>query len=169
MRNIVLTGFMGTGKTEVGRELSNLLGWKLIDVDEEIVRAEGMTINEIFSRFGETRFRDIETEAIRRICAGRSVIISTGGGAVLRQENMDMLREGGVIVNLSATAGTILRRTSGTSERPLLRVENPLEKIRELLELRRPFYEKADITIDTESWTPREIAEEILGRMGWEK
>ncbi|HTR44193.1 MAG TPA: shikimate kinase [Thermodesulfovibrionales bacterium] len=169
MKNIVLTGFMGTGKTEVGRELSSLLGWRLVDVDEEIVKAEGMSINEIFSRFGEPRFREIETEAIRRICASRSVIISTGGGAVLRQENMDMLREGGVIVNLSATAGTILRRTSGTAERPLLRVENPLEKIRELLELRRPFYEKADITIDTESWTPREIAEEILGRMGWKK
>jgi shikimate kinase len=169
MKNIVLTGFMGTGKTEVGRELSNLLGWRLIDVDEEIVKAEGMNINEIFSRFGEARFRDIETEAIRRVCAGRNVIISTGGGAVLRQENMDMLREGGVIVNLAATADTIFRRTSGTSDRPLLRVENPLEKIRELLELRRPFYEKADITIVTESGTPREIAQEILARTGWKK
>jgi shikimate kinase len=97
------------------------------------------------------------------------VIIATGGGAVLRQENMDMLREGGVIVNLAATADTILRRTSGNSDRPLLRVENPLEKIRELLELRRPFYEKADITIVTESGTPREIAQEILVRTGWKK
>ena len=169
MKNIVLTGFMGTGKSEVGRELSNLLGWRLVDVDEEIVKAEGLSINEIFNRFGEPRFRDIETGTIRRICTGRNVIISTGGGAVLRQENMDMLREGGVIINLSATADTILRRTSGTGERPLLRVENPLEKIRELLELRRPFYEKADIMIDAESGTPREIAREILERMGWKK
>ncbi len=169
MKNIVLTGFMGTGKTEVGRELARVLGWRLIDVDGEIVRSRNMSINEIFGKFGEPEFRDIETETIKEISKKKNVIISTGGGAVLRQENMDILRENGVIVCLSATPETILGRTSSNDERPLLRVNNPLEKIGELLEFRRPFYEKADIIIDTEEKTPLQVAEEILERTGWKR
>ncbi len=160
---------MGTGKTEVGRELARVLGWRLIDVDGEIVRSRNMSINEIFGKFGEPEFRDIETETIKEISKKKNVIISTGGGAVLRQENMDILRENGVIVCLSATPETILGRTSSNDERPLLRVNNPLEKIGELLEFRRPFYEKADIIIDTEEKTPLQVAEEILERTGWKR
>lgn len=166
MKNIVLTGFMGTGKTVVGRELSHILGWKIIDVDDEIVKAQAMTINKIFSKFGEPRFRDIETEMIRKVAGNRNVIISTGGGAVLRQENMDILRENGVIVCLWAGPEAILRRTGSSDERPLLQVEDPLKKIKELLEYRRPFYEKADIVIDTGEKTPFHIAKEILEMMG---
>ncbi|HXX57534.1 MAG TPA: shikimate kinase [Thermodesulfovibrionales bacterium] len=169
MKNIVLTGFMGTGKTEVGRELSHILGWRLIDLDDEIVKAKGMSINQIFSAFGEPAFRDIETEMIREISMKKSIIVSTGGGAVLRKENIDMLREQGVIVNLSATPETVVKRTSGNDERPLLRVEDPLGRIRELLEFRRPFYENADVLIDTESKTPLRVAEEILERIGWKR
>lgn len=169
MKNIVLTGFMGTGKTEVGRELARLLGWRFIDADEEIVKARGMSISEIFSSLGEPAFRDIETAVIREISRQRNVVISTGGGAVLRHENMESLRGNGIIVNLTATAETILRRTSGNNERPLLRVEDPLGKIKELLGQRRPYYEQADIVVDTEDAAPREIAEEILGRVGWKK
>lgn len=168
MKNIVLTGFMGTGKTEVGRELSTILGWKLIDVDDEIVKSKGMSINDIFSRFGEPAFRDIETEMIKKTASNKNIIISTGGGAVLRQENMDILREKGVIVCLTATPETILKRTNNNDERPLLKVEDPLRKIKELLDFRRPFYEKADIMIDTENRTPRRIAEEILERIKWQ-
>lgn len=169
MKNIVLTGFMGTGKTEVGRELSRILGWKLIDVDDEIVKNQNISINEIFGRFGEPAFRDIETEMIGKVSRNRNVIISTGGGAVLKQQNMDILRENGVIICLSATPETIFERTSTNSERPLLKVEDPLGRIRELMEFRRPFYEKADIMIDTEQKTPLSIAEEILERMGWKR
>ncbi len=169
MKNIVLTGFMGAGKTAVGRELSHLLGWKIVDVDDEIVKAQKMTINEIFGKFGEKVFRDIETEMIRKVAENRNVIISTGGGAVLRQENMDILREEGIIVCLWASPETILRRTSRDNERPLLQVDDPFGKIRELLEQRRPFYEKADIMIDTEKKTPLNIAEEILERTGCKK
>lgn len=160
---------MGAGKTAVGRELSHLLGWKLIDVDDEIVKVQKMSINEIFSERGEPAFRDLESEMIRGISLRKHVIISTGGGAVLRKENMDALRQNGVIVNLSAAADTILERTSVNTERPLLRVENPLRKIKELLEVRRPFYENADVVIDTESKTPRQIAEEILTRAEWKR
>lgn len=168
MKNIVLAGFMGTGKTEVGKELSNILGWKLIDVDDEIVKAKRITINDIFSQLGEPAFRDIETEMIRKISGNKNVIISTGGGAVLRQENMDILREKGVIVCLTATPETILKRTNNNDERPLLKVEDPLRKIKELLDFRKPFYKKADIMIDTENRTPRRIAEEILERIKWQ-
>jgi shikimate kinase len=169
MKNIVLTGFMGAGKTEVGRELARILGWKVIDVDDEIVRAEGVSINEIFSSRGEPAFRDIETGMIRKVSANRNVIISTGGGAVLRQENMDILREHGVIVCLWASPETVFRRTKGNNERPLLKVADPLAKITELLEFRRPFYEKADIVIETDDKTPYFIAKEILEKTGCRK
>lgn len=169
MKNIVLTGFMGTGKTEVGRELARILGWRVIDVDDEIVKVQNMSINEIFGRLGEPAFRQMETDMIRKVSRSRNVIISTGGGAVMRQENMDILREEGVIISLDAKPETIFRRTSSNSERPLLQVEDPLRKIRELLELRRPFYQKADITIDTEEKTPLLIAEEVLEKMGWKR
>jgi len=165
MKNIVLTGFMGTGKTAVGRELSRLLSMKLVDVDTEIEKSRQMTINEIFKQFGELRFREIETEMIRKLSERKDVIISTGGGAVLRQENVDVLREQGIIVCLMATPETILKRTSHSSHRPLLQVEDPFGKIKELLDFRRPFYEKADIMIDTDGKTPREIAEEIIDKM----
>jgi shikimate kinase len=165
MKNIVLTGFMGTGKTAVGRELSRLLNMKLIDVDTEIEKSRQMTINEIFKQFGELRFREIETEMIRKLSERKDVIISTGGGAVLRQENVDVLREHGIIVCLMATPETILKRTSHSSHRPLLEVEDPFGKIKELLDFRRPFYEKADIMIDTDGRTPRQIAEEIIDKM----
>lgn len=159
---------MGTGKTEVGRELSNILGWKTLDIDAEIIRKKGMTIPEIFSTEGEQTFRDIETDTIRESSQLRNVIISTGGGAVLRQENVDYLRQNGIIVCLLATPEEIFARTRSTNERPLLQVEDPLSRIRELLEVRRPFYEKADILVDTEKKTPRRIAEEIMEQIKWQ-
>ncbi len=165
MKNIVLTGFMGTGKSEVSRELSRILGWNAIDIDTEIEKFQKMTITEIFKRFGEPGFRDIETEVIKMFSKNKNVIISTGGGAVLRQENMDALRGNGVIVCLTAKPETILQRTSNDDDRPLLQVEDPLRKIKELLEFRRPYYEKADIMIDTDGKTPLEVAEEIIERV----
>lgn len=156
---------MGTGKTAVGRELSRLLNMKLIDIDTEIEKSQKMTINEIFRQFGEPRFREIETEMIKKLSEDKNTIISAGGGAVLRQENMDALGKNGVIVCLMATPETILKRTSHNSDRPLLQVENPLGRIRELLDFRKPFYEKADIMIDTEGKTPLQIAEEIIKKV----
>jgi len=156
---------MGTGKTEVGKELSRLLDMKLIDVDTEIEKSLKLTINDIFKKFGEPRFREIETEMIKNLSEKKNIIISTGGGAVLKQENTDVLRKNGVIVCLTASPETILRRTSRNSDRPLLQVEDPLKKIKELLNFRTPFYEKADIMIDTEGKTPLQIAEEIIERI----
>jgi shikimate kinase len=165
MKNVVLTGFMGTGKTKVGRELARLLDMKLVDVDAEIERSQKMTIKEIFRLFGEPGFREIETEIIKKISENMNIIISTGGGAVLKQENMDIFRKNAIIICFTAAPETILKRTSNNTERPLLQVENPLEKIKELLDFRKPFYEKADVMIDTEGKTPLQIAEEIIEKV----
>jgi shikimate kinase len=165
MKNIILTGFMGTGKTAVGRRLAMLLNMELIDVDTEIEKSQQMTINEIFRQFGEPRFREIETEMIQKLSERKDVIISTGGGAVLKQKNMDALRKQGIIICLMASPQTILKRTSHNSNRPLLKVEDPFEKIKELLNFRKPFYEKADILVDTEDKTPLQIAEEIIDKI----
>ncbi len=162
MKNIVLTGFMGTGKTEVGKILSLKLGYALVDADTEIEKEQKMTITEIFKQYGELKFRDIEADVIRRLSMMENTIISTGGGVVMRQESMDNLRKNGVIVCLAASPETILRRTGNNNDRPLLQVENPLQKIKELLEFRKPYYEKADIMIDTENKSPIEVAEEII-------
>ncbi len=152
---------MGTGKTAVGRELSRMLQMRLVDVDAEIEKDRQMSINEIFSGFGEQRFREIETAMIRRLAGQRNLVISTGGGAVLREENMEALRENGMIFCLTADPETILSRTSGNDDRPLLKVEDPMARIRELLAFRMPFYEKAGVMIHTDGKTPLQVAEEI--------
>lgn len=156
---------MGTGKSEVSKELSRILGWKVIDIDTEIEKSRKITITEIFKQFGEPGFRDIETEAIKKFSGNKNVIISTGGGAVLRQENMSALRENGVLVCLTAGPETILQRTGTNNDRPLLQVDDPLKKIKELLAFRKPYYEKADIVINTEGKTPFQIAEEIIEKV----
>lgn len=169
MKNIVLTGFMGTGKTEVGRILSLKLGYSLVDADTEIEKEQGITITEIFKQYGEIKFREIESDVIKRLSELENTVISTGGGAVLRQENMDNLRKNGIVICLTASPETILKRTSNNNDRPLLQVENPLQKIKELLEFRRPYYEKADIMIDTEGKSPLQVAEEIIEKTGIKK
>ncbi|MBF0318116.1 MAG: shikimate kinase [Nitrospirae bacterium] len=162
MKNIVLTGFMGTGKTTVGRLLSETLGRPLIDIDSEIETATATKINEIFATHGEPRFRQLETDMAIKLSSLKGVIISTGGGIVLREENMTHLRRNGYIVCLMATPEAILSRVSGSDDRPLLKVPNPLQKIYELLDFRRPLYEKADLIIDTDDKTPETIVEEII-------
>ena len=162
MKNIVLTGFMGTGKTTVGRALAKKLQMRLVDIDEEIEKEQKMSINDIFSRHGEPHFRDIETAMIQELSRGKNIINSTGGGAVLRDENMEALKENGIIFCLTASTETIMKRTAKSEDRPLLKVENPKEKISEMLSCRRPFYEKAGIMIETDCKSPLEIVQEIM-------
>lgn len=162
MKNIVLIGFMGTGKTSVGKIIAKKLGFKFVDVDELIERTTGMEISEIFSKFGEPRFRDIETEMIKLITQKTGQVIATGGGVVLRDENMELLKENGVIFCLEAPENVIFERVKHTKNRPLLQVENPEEKIKELLQMRMPLYKKADFCICTEGLTPEEVAEKII-------
>lgn len=153
---------MGTGKTTISKILSRNLGLPLIDIDEEIEKHEGMTINEIFARFGETYFRDIESLIIKKISEMRGIIISTGGGSVLREENIKNLKKEGIIFCLMASPETIFKRTSSHDDRPLLKVPDPMSRIRELIDYRMPFYQKADFLIPTDNLEPEEVAEEII-------
>ena len=163
MRNIVLTGFMGTGKSEVGKELSRILSRRLIDIDHEIEQAEAMSIKDIFLNKGESYFREIEAEIIRKHAEEKKLIIATGGGTILRKENLTALRKNGTIFCLSARPETILDRTNRNDGRPLLQGNERMEKIRNLLSSRGPLYDQAGIMIDTENKTPLQIAEEIIG------
>jgi shikimate kinase len=169
MKNIVLTGFMGTGKTTVAKILSQKLGFVLVDVDSEIEKEQNTTITDIFRRLGEAAFRDMESAMIKKLSSLKKTVLSTGGGAVLRDENMRALRENGVIVCLMASPETILGRTRTSEHRPLLQVDNPLQKIRQLYDSRKPYYEKADIIIKTDDIGPFEVAEEILKAIGYDQ
>lgn len=166
-RNLVLIGFMGAGKSVVGRELQRMTGFRLVDVDTEVERIEGITISEIFATSGEAAFREVEAREIRRISEGRNQIISTGGGAVLRADNMEALEEGGIVICLTASAETVYARTMHNTDRPLLQVEDPQGRIQEMLRQRRPYYDKASYVIDTEGKSPYTIASEILEAVGW--
>jgi len=166
MKNIVLIGFMGTGKTEVGRILSKKLGYSLVDSDSLIEKEQKMTIAEIFEHFGEPAFRDMECDSIKRIADKERLVLATGGGVPLREENMSHLRRKGVIVCLTASSETILQRTVTDNHRPLLQVKDPLKKINDLIETRKPYYERADVIINTEGKTPLEVAEEIIDAVG---
>ena len=160
---------MGTGKTAVGRELSRLLGMRVIDVDHEIEVSQGRTVTEIFSELGEEGFRLLEAETIARMASLQGVIISTGGGAVLREDNLNALKRNGFICCLTASPEVILERTAGNKDRPLLESADRKARIVELLAQRRPFYEKAGILVDTDGKTPLQVAEEIIGKVKWKE
>ncbi|SHI86873.1 shikimate kinase [Rubritalea squalenifaciens DSM 18772] len=164
-RNIVLIGFMGSGKSTVGRELGKLLGYPIVDTDHKIEEQEGLTIPEIFSTKGEDYFRTTETKLIQSLCEeGISHhIIATGGGLPMREENRPLIRQLGYVVWLQADVDTILNRTSRNSNRPLLQTDNPRKTIEELLEKRNPVYEEVcHLRIRTSNLDIEETAHGIL-------
>src|SRR5512139_4026990 len=152
-KNIILTGFMGVGKTSVGTRLARDLGYAFVDTDELIEADQKITITEIFSNFGEPYFRDVETRVISRVLEDGSQVVSTGGGAVLREENRRAFKENGVTICLTAHPESIYARIRHETHRPLLQVPDPLAKIRDLLAAREPFYRQADFVIDTSERT----------------
>jgi len=161
VRNVILVGFMGTGKSTVAAELAGRLGWSWVDLDAEIERHEGCTIAELFDRRGEAYFRRAETEALKRELAGRSGrVIATGGGAVLAEHNRRTMLENGLVVALTATPETIVRRVKGDPSRPLLRGDVE-QRVRELLEKRKHAYDFAHVRIDTTDRTVSDIAAQI--------
>jgi shikimate kinase len=162
MKNIVLTGFMGAGKTSVGKRLAERRGMGIVDTDDKIEEDSGMKISDIFSTFGEPYFRELEKKAVEEVSRLEGHVIVTGGGVVLNKENMRNLRKNGIIVYLHAEPEVIYERVKHETHRPLLQVEDPLKKIRELLEYRAPFYADNDITIDTSNMGIDEVVEEIL-------
>lgn len=162
MKNIVLVGFMGTGKTTIATELSHRLGMKYVSTDDLIEKREKSTINEIFTKRGEDYFRDVESAVIRDISCMENLVIDTGGGAVIRDENVAYMKSSGMIICLTADEDVIMGRTKKYKHRPLLNVEDPKRKIRDLLAKRAPYYAKADHTIDTGELTVRQVIEKIV-------
>ena len=162
MRNIVLVGFMGSGKTTVGKLLSEKTGMPLIDMDSIIVERAGKTINEIFAEEGEPHFRALERELVKELAATEGHIISTGGGIVLNPDNIADFEQTGLVVCLLVDAETVLDRVRHDTTRPLL-AGDKAAKIVELLERRKPLYDSIQHRIDTSGRpSPLPTAEEII-------
>lgn len=162
MRNIVLVGFMGSGKSTVGRLLSEKTGMPLVDMDTIIEQRAGKTINEIFSEDGEPHFRTLERELVKELSAGTNQIISTGGGIVLNPDNIADFERSGLVVCLLVDAESVLDRVRHDTTRPLLAGDKET-KIIELLETRKPLYEAIAHKIDTSGRpSPEPTAKEII-------
>lgn len=149
MALVILTGFMATGKTEVGRRLAALVGVPFVDTDALVESATGRTVADIFARDGEPRFRALEREAVERACGVEGAVVSTGGGTLLDLENRRRLAAAGPVVCLTAAPDELLRRVGGGADRPLLAGGDRLGRIRELLAARAEAYASATHTIDT--------------------
>jgi len=159
---IFLAGFMGTGKSSVGRLLAQRLGLRFIDMDEEIEGEEGLSIPQIFQDKGESYFRQKEKEWVKRLVKENDIVVALGGGTVVDEENLRLLKETGTLILLKASPQIIYERTKNYTHRPLLNVENPLSRIEELLARREEFYNRIPLQIDTASFSQEQVAQAIL-------
>ncbi len=164
MRNIVLIGFMGTGKSTVGKRLAQSLAWDFVDTDCEIGEVTSMSVTDIFRRHGETRFRSEERIVVARLSQQEQIVIATGGGTVLNSHNWDALAQNGIIICLHASLDVILSRIGHKNDRPLLK--GPKEAIEKLWAERQVSYAGADFTVDTSQKNIDEVVSEILARLG---
>ena len=165
--SIALIGFMGTGKTAVGKALAERLDKEFVELDSLIEQKAGKTIPEIFNQDGEVTFRELEIEVTREVAERKNTVIACGGGVVLNEINIERLRKECIIVYLTASPRVILKRTlSNENERPLLEVSNKAQRIQELLRFRKPFYERAaDIKIDTSKLDISSAVEQIIKKV----
>lgn len=162
MPNIILVGFMGTGKTSVGRQLTQRLKMSYVDTDEIIEQAAGRCITDIFAQHGEAYFRELESEAVQKVSGLDKHVISTGGGIVLRTKNLEILKRNGVVFCLTATSEEIWARVKNETHRPLLRSPNPIEKIREMLRAREPYYALSDHSVQTDGVPIDKVTNEVV-------
>jgi len=160
--NLALIGFMGTGKTSVGRLVAELLDFEYLDTDEMIQTHTGRTIAEIFKTDGEAAFRALEQKVIEELAGRAKAVIATGGGLPANLKNLASLKTHALVVCLWASPDKIWERVKNQSHRPLLHDPNPQEKIRELLAAREPFYKQADVLLNTELRSAREVAQQIV-------
>jgi len=162
IENLALIGFMGTGKSSVGQSVAAQLQFSFVDTDELIQSRAGRTIQEIFSQAGEQVFRDLERKVVEELSRAQRMVISTGGGLAANAENFATLKEHALIVCLWASPEVIWERVRGQNHRPLLQGPDPQGKIRELLAAREPFYRQADVLVNTEQRSVREVAQHVL-------
>jgi shikimate kinase len=162
LHNLALVGFMGTGKSSIGRLAAEQLRFDFIDTDEWIESQTGKTISEIFAQNGEAAFRQLEEDTARAISFRRNIVISVGGGFVANPDNLASLKSHALVICLWASPETIWERVRTQTHRPLLQSADPLEKIRELLEQRSAAYHQADAMIHTGFRSPREVAQQVL-------
>lgn len=162
--SIALIGFMGTGKTVVGKSLAQKLGKGFIELDSLIEQKAGKTIPQIFQQEGEITFRELEIEVTKEVALRNNTVIACGGGVVLNKINIDRLKQESVIVLLTASPDVVLKRTSNdNNERPLLTTSDKARKISDLIEFRQPFYERAaELIIDTSEINISTVIEQIV-------
>lgn len=158
LSNLVFTGFMGTGKSSIGKLSASILGFDFIDIDNEIETRENMKISDMFSVFGEKHFRTLESNLVKELSQKTQTVISTGGGVVLNPNNIINLRKNGIVVLLKAKPEIIYRNVAKNKNRPLLNCEDPMARIVELLEARKPYYENNDYEIDVSELSVQEAA-----------
>ena len=160
--NIVLCGFMGTGKSSVGRLVAEQLRFAFLDTDHVIEARAGKPITEIFTEQGEAAFREMERKVVTEVATRHHTVISTGGGLVVNPENMASLKQHALVVCLWASPAGIFSRVKNQNHRPLLQDPAPLEKITALLAERTPFYKQADVLLNTEIRSLREVAHQVV-------
>lgn len=160
--NLYLVGFMGTGKTTVSRILAARLGHRWVDSDHEIERLQGRTIPEIFAQDGEAAFRQMERDFIENGHPAERTVVACGGGLVIQPGMLDEVQRRGVVMCLHATVETVLRRTAGNRSRPLLNVEDPEKRVRELYAARDPIYRRAGSVILTDNRPQLEVVQHVL-------
>jgi len=165
VNNIALIGFMGTGKTAVGLSLAESLGWDFVDTDKMIEEKTGIAITEIFHKYGEQYFRREESEIVQTVSWLKQSVIATGGGVVLNEDNISCIKKWALIICLRANPEDILDRVRCDDSRPLLAVDDPLKIINNLLKKREPYYQCADIYIDTSEKNVENIVAEILSQL----
>lgn len=164
--NVVLIGFMGAGKTTISEYLSTMFAMDVVEMDQVIAEREGMSIPDIFATYGEEYFRNRETELLKEMQLRKRAVISCGGGAALREENVAEMKKNGRVVLLTAKPQTIYERVKDSTDRPVLNGNNNVEFITDLMEKRREKYEKAaDIVIYTDNKTVLQICEELIAKL----
>lgn len=177
-RKIYLTGFMGSGKSTVGPILAQILGVEFLDLDQLIEEKAGKSISQIFQEDGEPAFRAIESKLLKEVAYREEAVISLGGGAIIDPANLKLVKATGVLIYLYASPQEILKRVGNSEERPLLRRgrkassseddNKTYKRIEHLLAIRQPYYEKADVTVDTVGKSIGEVVEEITEKIGCE-
>lgn len=168
MKNIVLIGFMGTGKTSTGKILATKLGCAFMDLDQKIEAEHQMSIPEMFRQHGENFFRQCERQMVEKVSARRNTVISTGGGTVKDPENTKLLKSQGIMVCLTASVEAILERTGKRGKRPVLDGKDEGDRrkaIEDLLEERRSVYAQADCTVDTTDKSPLQVVDDIIRQL----